>query len=210
VYEQEKANLWSEKATLVRDLKDLKMVSQEWMYKNIFNMSDDEWKAEQLKVINDLKLGFRQEQIESEGNDPAVTGESFGTPHDLASLSQQSGEDEGGEEEGGNAFGESEGGAPEGGFDGAGRPKEGGTYGKDKSPFGRDPLGNKSVDITPERPSRGYNANEVVNKQHASAMLSKMKSKRKSSKIITESLKIDDGFVESPLLDEKNIMDSDN
>jgi hypothetical protein len=37
-----------------------------------------------------------------------------------------------------------------------------------------------------------------------------MKSKRKSSKIITESLKIDDGFVESPLLDEKNIMDSDN
>jgi hypothetical protein len=210
VYEQEKANLWSEKATLVRDLKDLKMVSQEWMYKNIFNMSDDEWKAEQLKVINDLKLGFRQEQIESEGNDPAVTGESFGTPHDLASLSQQSGEDDGGEEEGGNAFGESEGGAPEGGFDGAGRPKEGGTYGKDKSPFGRDPLGNKSVDITPERPSRGYNANEVVNKQRASAMLSKMKSKRKSSKMITESLKIDDGFVESPLLDEKNIMDSDN
>ncbi len=210
VYEQEKANLWSEKATLVRDLKDLKMVSQEWMYKNIFNMSDDEWKAEQLKVINDLKLGFRQEQIESEGNDPAVTGESFGTPHDLASLSQQSGEDDGGEEEGGNAFGESEGGAPEGGFDGAGRPKEGGTYGKDKSPFGRDPLGNKSVDIKPERPSRGYNANEVVNKQRASAMLSKMKSKRKSSKMITESLKIDDGFVESPLLDEKNIMDSDN
>jgi hypothetical protein len=165
IYEQEKANLWSEKATLVRDLKELKMVSQEWMYKNIFNMSDDEWKAEQLKVINDLKLQFRHDQITNEGNDPVITGESFGTPHDLAALSQQSGEDGGGEEEGGNTFGESEGGAPEGGFDGAGRPKEGGTYGKDKSPFGRDSLGNKSVDITPERPSRGYNANEVVNKE---------------------------------------------
>ena len=174
-------------------------------------MSDDEWKAEQLKVINDLKLGFRQEQISNEGNDPAVTGESFGTPHDLAALSQQSkDEDDGGDDEQGSPFGESEGGAPEGGFDGAGRPKEGGTYGKDKSPFGRDPLGNKSIDIKPERPSRGYNANEVLNKEHTSAMLSKMKSKRKSSKIITESLKIDDGFVESPLLDEKNIMDSDN
>jgi hypothetical protein len=125
IYEQEKANLWSEKATLVRDLKELKMVSQEWMYKNIFNMSDDEWKAEQLKVINDLKLQFRHDQITNEGNDPVITGESFGTPHDLAALSQQSGEDGGGEEEGGNTFGESEGGAPEGGFDGAGRPKEG-------------------------------------------------------------------------------------
>ncbi len=47
IYEQEKANLWSEKVSLVSDMKDLKMVSQEWMYKNIFNMSDDEWKKEQ-------------------------------------------------------------------------------------------------------------------------------------------------------------------
>ena len=63
IYEQEKANLWSEKTRLASDLKDLKMVSQEWVYKNIFNMSDDEWKLEQGKVINDLKLGFRHEQI---------------------------------------------------------------------------------------------------------------------------------------------------
>ena len=48
---------------------------------------------EQFKVINDLKLGFRHEQIESEGNDPIKTGESFGTPHDLT-LSQQGGDDE--------------------------------------------------------------------------------------------------------------------
>ena len=59
------------------------MVSQEWVYENIFNMSEDEWKKEQFKVINNLKLGFRHEQIESEGNDPIKTGESFGTPHDL-------------------------------------------------------------------------------------------------------------------------------
>ena len=68
IYEQEKANLWSEKTRLASDLKDLKMVSQEWVYKNIFNMSDDEWKLEQGKVISDIKLGFRHEQIESEGN----------------------------------------------------------------------------------------------------------------------------------------------
>jgi hypothetical protein len=39
-------------------MKDLKMISQEWMYKNIFNMSDDEWKKNS-KVINDIKLGIQ-------------------------------------------------------------------------------------------------------------------------------------------------------
>jgi hypothetical protein len=37
-------------------------------------------------VIEDLKLRFRQNQIEQEGNDPTVTGASYGTPHDLASM----------------------------------------------------------------------------------------------------------------------------
>ena len=202
VYEQEKANLWSEKATLVRDLKDLKMISQEWMYKNIFNMSDDEWKAEQLKVINDLKLGFRQEQISSEGNDPVKTGESFGTPHDLATANQQS--QDGGDSE---SFEENIGGAPKGGFEGAGRPKEGGDYATDDSVFGRDPLGNRTKTRGLER---AYNANEVVNKEVTTTMLSAMKTKLKSKKIITESLRIDDDSITIGLLDEKNILDSDN
>ena len=34
-----------------------------------------------------------------------------------------------------------EGGSPPGGWDGAGRPKEGGKYGKDSGARGRDPLG---------------------------------------------------------------------
>jgi hypothetical protein len=202
VYEQEKANLWSEKATLVRDLKDLKMISQEWMYKNIFNMSEDEWKAEQLKVINDLKLGFRQEQIASEGNDPVKTGESFGTPHDLATANQQS--QDGGDLE---SFEENIGGAPKGGFEGAGRPKEGGNYATDDSVFGRDPLGNRNKKLGVER---AYNANEVVNKEVTTTMLSAMKTKLKSKKIITESLRIDDDSTTMGLLDEKNILDSDN
>jgi hypothetical protein len=209
IYEQEKANLWSEKVSLVSDMKDLKMVSQEWMYKNIFNMSDDEWKKEQMGVINDLKLAFRQEQIESEGNDPVKTGESFGTPHDMATLQQGGGEQ--GDESGDNAgFPTVEGGAPEGGFEGAGRPKEGNTYGKDKSPFGRDPLGNKSISIKPEAPSRGYNANEVVNKESTNSMLSKMKIKIKTRGIIAESLKIEEETDNISLLDENNILDSNN
>ena len=202
IYEQEKANLWSEKVTLASDMKDLKMVSQEWVYKNIFNMSDDEWKEEQFKVINDLKLGFRHEQIESEGNDPVKTGESFGTPHDLASLSQQGG-DGGGDANAG--FPTAEGGAPEGGFDGAGRPKEGGNYGSDDNPFGRDPLGNKA-----NRPTKNerYNANTVINQEQIDAVVGRMKSQRKTKKMIIESLKEDSNDVNLSLLDEKNILDS--
>jgi len=37
-------------------------------------------------MIEDKKRVFRLAQIENEGNDPAKTGRSFGTPHDLASL----------------------------------------------------------------------------------------------------------------------------
>tara|TARA_B110000902_G_scaffold248564_1_gene305781 strand:- start:1192 stop:3057 length:1866 start_codon:yes stop_codon:yes gene_type:complete len=197
IYEQEKANLWSEKISLASDIKDLKMVSQDWVYKNIFNMSEDEWKEEQFKVINDLKLQFRHEQIESEGNDPVKTGESFGTPHDLATL-QQSGDDS---DDG--QFGENKGGAPEGGFDGAGRPKEGGNYGTDENPFGRDPLGNKSLSKN-ER----YNAKSVINQEHIEAVIGRMKSKVKTKEMLRESLQTDTNETPSPLLDEKNILDS--
>ena len=192
IYEQEKANLWSEKISLASDIKDLKMVSQDWVYKNIFNMSEDEWKEEQFKVINDLKLQFRHEQIESEGNDPVKTGESFGTPHDLATL-QQSGDDS---DDG--QFGENKGGAPEGGFDGAGRPKEGGNYGTDENPFG-----NKSLSKN-ER----YNAKSVINKEHIDAVIGRMKSKVKTKEMLRESLQTDTNETPSPLLDEKNILDS--
>jgi hypothetical protein len=204
IYEQEKANLWSEKVSLVSDMKDLKMISQEWMYKNIFNMSDEEWKEEQFKVLNDIKLGFRHDQLAEEGNDPIKTGESFGTPHDLATQQQQ-----GGDEQGANAgfpTVENDGGAPEGGFPGAGRPKEGGNYGTDENPFGRDPLGNKSIKVK----SESYKASSVINKEDLEALVKSMKPKQKSKKMILESLKEDTSEQTSSLLDEKNILNSNN
>ena len=189
IYEQEKANLWSEKIRLASDIKDLKMVSQKWIYENIFNMSESEWEKEQFNVIKDLKLGFRHEQIQNEGNDPAVTGESFGTPHDLASLTQQGG-DNGGDAE--KPQFETE--MPKGGWPNAGRPKEGGNYQTDKSPFGRDPLGNKSVNI---------------NAESTNAMLSQMNVKMKTKKIISESLKTEEKNEEINMLKEENILKSD-
>ena len=104
------------------------LCSSEWIYKNIFNFTEDEIKEMDKQITFDYKNKFRRQQIEQEGNDPAESGESQGTPSDLA-LGRTGHEldDEGGSEEGGQP--------------GAGRPKEPNKYGKDSGVRGRDPLG---------------------------------------------------------------------
>ena len=139
IYEQEKIELWDSKTRLASSMIQDGLLSSEWIYKNIFNFTDDEIKEEDKGIIHDFKQKFRRSQIESEGNDPLASGESVGTPSDM----QQSAENGGDEDSvAGSVFGEDEGGAPEGGFEGAGRPKETPKYGKDFSARGRDPLGN--------------------------------------------------------------------
>ena len=129
IYEQEKIELWDSKTNLASSMIQEKMMSTEWIYKNIFNMNQDDMNRMRWGIVNDQKRQFRYEQIAMEGNDPIKSGQSFGTPHDLATV-QQEGDSDGGE-----------GGAPEEGFEGAGRPKEIPKYGKDFSARGRDPLG---------------------------------------------------------------------
>jgi hypothetical protein len=74
-----------------------------------------------------MKNKFRQTQIEEEGNDPLLTGESFGTPHDIAALHVSKR----------NAGNDTE-------IENNGRPKKGGsTYGTDAHSLGRDPIGSK-------------------------------------------------------------------
>ena len=49
------------------------LMSSEWVYKNIFGMSDDEIKENDEKVIFDYKNKYRKSTIESEGEDPKRT-----------------------------------------------------------------------------------------------------------------------------------------
>ena len=129
IYEQEKIELWDSKTRLASSMIQDGLLSSEWIYKNIFNFTDDEIKEEDKGIIHDFKQKFRRSQIESEGNDPAKTGETQGTPSDMAMGRTGHELDD-------------KGGAPEGGFEGAGRPKETPKYGKDFSARGRDPMGN--------------------------------------------------------------------
>jgi hypothetical protein len=86
IYEQEKVALWKEKVDLAKSIQDTNLLPSDWIYDNIFQFSEDEFDEYRDLVVEDKKRVFRLAQIENEGNDPAKTGRSFGTPHDLASL----------------------------------------------------------------------------------------------------------------------------
>ena len=86
IFDQEKVALLKEKVDLAAQMKDTKMFSSDYIYENIFDMSEDQYMEERELVREDTKRAFRVAQIEAEGNDPAKSGVTYGTPHDLASM----------------------------------------------------------------------------------------------------------------------------
>jgi len=86
IYEQEKIALWKEKVDLAKQIQDTNLLPSDFIYHDIFQFSEDQYDEYRDLVVEDKKRTFRLAQIENEGNDPAKTGKSYGTPHDLASL----------------------------------------------------------------------------------------------------------------------------
>jgi len=163
IYEQEKVNLWTAKIELIQKMDQLKVISKDWMYKNILNFTFEEAELQREALKDDAKLTFVLNNLEQTGTEkpqdqqgmlgqqPALGTDEEGNPMDV-----QQGEEQPVEEP-----------QPEGqpldiedqlsslekelGMDGeveesakpVGRPSSHTTYGKDKSPFGRDPLGKK-------------------------------------------------------------------
>ena len=78
--------LWGQKVNLARDMISDKILPYQWIYDNIFNFSADEKVEIQNQIIDDQKEKFRHSQIEMEGNDPQQSGDSIGTPSDMASV----------------------------------------------------------------------------------------------------------------------------
>jgi len=145
IYEQEKVNLWSEKIRLAQDIQGLNMLSKDWVYENIFKLSEGESDEQRVQMLDDLKDRYRFRSIEDEGNDPAQEDEEPDDIEESIEALKQEIKDKGG------------------------RPKEGGTYGKDKHPLGRDPLGKK------ERNKKRSRTSE----EKAIKMISGIASKRK-------------------------------
>jgi len=144
IYERQKVDLMNEQVSLVENLLDTKLFSRKWVYENIFNMTEIEWQNEESLVLEDLKRKFREEQIETEGNDPEKSGRSFGTPHDI--ISMQLASKMGDKEEIELSTDMKQLYDPDGRHDNPGRPLKPGSFERDKDPhFGRDPSGRKTM-----------------------------------------------------------------
>ena len=169
IYEQEKVNLWSEKVRLASDVKALNMLSSDWAYHNVFGLSEDEVDMERAKVVLDLKDRFRHNSIEQQGQDPANPPEQQNVEEEIGKLKTEIELNRG-----------------------IGRPKEGNTYGKDKHPYGRDPLGNKENEKERKREDRVLNTNA---KKLAREYINGISSKKQ---VLIE---------KAGMLDEKNLLD---
>jgi len=132
IYDQERIALMKEKVDLARNIIETKILPTDWIYDNIFHLSEDQFDEYRDLIAEDQKRIFRMKQIENEGNDPLETGKSYGTPHDLATL-----------------YGASRMGSLPDGYDEdlkLGRPEEkASNIGTQKNAFGTDRLGNKGI-----------------------------------------------------------------
>ena len=162
IYEQEKVNLWSEKVRLAQDMQGLNMLSKDWIYENIFKMAQGDQTRERGKIIEDIKDRFRYSSIENQGNDPAVESEPNDVEESLEQIKTEL--------------------ANKGG-----KPTEGNTYGKDKSPFGRDPLGDKE-----NKNALKHRTSEERALQYINGIASKRKYKTKKKGMLDETNIIDD------------------
>ena len=150
-------------------------------------------------MIEDEKRRFRRAQIEGEGNDPALSGVTYGTPHDLASMyGRRATSTPKGGEPGSVPKGYEE--IPEWGEPGpeGGRPREkASVYGTTANPVGgRDPLGQHGM--------KGGFPSDADNVNEAKAQLVYKQNEDTFKRIV---FKADDKSEESSLLNEENIKD---
>ena len=89
IYEQEQIALLKEKMELAKNMVADNYFSTDYIYENIFKMTQHEYFSMRDEIKEDLKRTFNNSQIKSEGNDNETSGQIFGTPHRLAKLYQQ-------------------------------------------------------------------------------------------------------------------------
>lgn len=204
LYEQEKIALLKEKVDLAGMILDKKLFSTDWIYDKIFDMSEDQLNEQRELIAEDVKRMFRNSQIENEGNDPAISGVSYGTPHDLATIykANASKSDQIPPDYDEELAVEKE--------KQVGRPKEKvSAFGTDNHYLGRDPLGMdgiKKADKTSDRLNPNLRGGPLA----MESMMREFKGleKYKAGKtIMLYENKEDINIEEGTLLDEKNILE---
>jgi hypothetical protein len=197
IFEQEKIELLKSKTELAQTLKEQKIMPTDWIYDNIYHLSEDQYDEMRDLMREDAKRTFRLTQIEAEGNDPVATGKSYGTPHDLASLYGK-----------GRMYSDP-GNVPPGYNEDAdlGRPKDSiSNINKQDSNFGKDRLGVKRMKDTDKNDSRDSRTD--TNKSGLAletAQTTFLKNKDMFKKMNKKQLVFEQNEDDTSLLDEKQL-----
>ncbi len=186
IYEQEKIELYTAKTAVAGDMLERKLFSKDWVYENVFGLSPDQYNEQKDTMLKDAMDTFRINQLENEGNDPAESGMSYGTPHDLASLYGNKRDKAVGPAQIPTGYDEKEPGRP------VEKPQ---NYGSDQSNFSRDPLGKGG--LTPDRVEKPSDGNRISTFEVKNLKKSLQKALNKKQILKEEN--------ESGLLSEKNI-----
>ncbi len=217
LYEQEKLNMWKEKMQVATDMMGTKLISQDWIYHHIFEMSEDDIVTQRDKVKEDVKRMAELTKIEQEESQP--------TPEPAAGGGAE-GEPAPGEPGGEPVPLEDEPIDPEQQIDDVdtilasldepttddeseleeakmGRPKKGMAYGQDSHPRGRDPLGHEeNMDALTVGTRRKDKKKSPFAMEAIDHWLSTKRKPKKSNNMI-----IDNTAPKGSLLDENNILD---
>jgi len=149
VYEQEKIELWKQKAEVIETMKTQKMMPYDWLYKNVYELGDDEIKKYKKQILEDTKFEYRLIQVQNQGNDPLVSGQHVddgGTVRDVNDPDEIA--VKGNETQTGNN-GQQQ-------YDSPGQPEDlGPDYKKDKHFLGRNPLGQKDTGLNANKLAKG-------------------------------------------------------
>lgn len=86
VFERQKTDVMTAKVDLAKSIREDNILPDSYIYEHIFGLTEDEWKMNRDRLVEDAEFRFRLKQITEEGNDPEKTGKSFGTPWDIATL----------------------------------------------------------------------------------------------------------------------------
>jgi len=86
IYEQERIALMKEKMDLASQMMETSFLPTDWIYDKLFHFSEEEFDEYRDLIVEDKKRMFRIKQIQEEGNDPAESGQAYGTPHQIASM----------------------------------------------------------------------------------------------------------------------------
>lgn len=179
IYEQEKIALWKEKVALGKDMLEANLAPRDFIYDQIYHLSDENKTEFNDQLVEDAKFKFRLTQLQEEGNDPEESGKTYGTPHDLASMYSNN-----------NNRGDKPDNVPAGYEDAElGRPKEKASiYNTEKSKFGDDAIGKKAKDIsTPDPVSpQDRSVMEAIKKHEKLSRYSSNNSKKYKRNLLSE------------------------